>query len=54
MVWHHDRHAKVVSLLVIMHAAIQHNLPSPIGQNAAVFGDEGDEMRLGVVALQMR
>ena len=41
-------------LLVIMHAAIQHNLPSPIGQNAAVFGDEGDEMQLVVVALQMR
>ena len=49
----HDGHAQVISFVVIVHAAIERDLTRPIRQYAAMFRNEGDEMRL-VIALQMR
>ena len=53
VIWHDHDHPKVVPLLVIVPAAIEDDLPRPVGQNAAILRDKRDEMRL-IVPLQMR
>src|SRR5258706_13809218 len=53
VIGHDHNDAQVVSLAVIMPAAIEHDLPRPICQGSPILRYECDEVRL-VVALQMR
>ena len=50
---HDNDHAEVVSLLVIVHTALENDLSRPVRQYAAPFRYKGDEVRLAIT-LQMR
>jgi hypothetical protein len=53
MIRHHNRDVEVVFRIVIMSAAVQHDLSCPLGQDTTVFGAESNKVR-PVVLLNVR
>jgi len=53
VVRHHNGNIQIVSRVMTMSAAVQHNLPGPIRHDAAFFRTECDEVR-PVITLDVR